>query len=72
MPIPDLIDPFYRKAFWELKFSWLPHKCALSNKLIWLEYAYRGVAGWSGPGEPAYQYKWHSSTEHLIWKLKGN
>ena len=73
LPILDSLDQlFYNKASWSRKFCLLPRKCALSNKLIWLQYAYRGVAGWSGPGEPAYQYKWHSSKEHIIWKLKGN
>jgi hypothetical protein len=25
---------------------------------------------WSGPGDPVYEYKWHSKTEHIIYQLK--
>lgn len=27
---------------WELKFCFLPYKCLETNKLLWLQYAYRG------------------------------
>ena len=63
---------FYRKAGWELKFVVWPKRCVLSNRLIWLESAYKGTAVWTGPGTPVYEFAWHSSKEHVIWKLKGN
>jgi hypothetical protein len=73
MPIPGMDNSsFYYKAGWEYKFSLWPRRCLISNKVIWLKYAYKGTAMWTGPGTPAYQYQWHDATEHLIWKLKGN
>ena len=65
-------DPFYNRAEWSMRFCWLPHRCALSNKLMWLKYAYKGTAMWTGPGEPVYEHRWHDKQEHLIWKIKGN
>jgi hypothetical protein len=65
-------EAFYRKADWQLKFLLWPKRCDLSRKWLWLCTAYKGTAGWSGPGEPAYEYRYHDSQEHLIWKLKGN
>lgn len=72
MPIPGEDSSFYRRAGWELKFSFWPRRCLISNKLIWLKYGYKGTAMWTGPGTPVYEYQWHDITEHLIWKLKGN
>ena len=57
---------------WAKKFCWLPKRCALSNKLIWLKTAHRGMKVIIGPGDPVFLYWWHDSREHFIWKLKGN
>lgn len=72
MPVTEEYDPFYNRAKWELKFSFLPRRCDISNKLCWFKYAYQGTAVWQGPGEDAIEKRWHDNTEHLIWKLKGN
>ena len=72
MWIDEVYDPFYYRAGWELTFILWPRRCVLSNKLMWLKYAYKGTAMWTGPGDPVYEYRWHDKTEHLIWKLKGN
>jgi hypothetical protein len=65
-------DPFYNRATWQLKFILWPKRCDISNKLLWLTHAYQGTATWFGPGTPVHEYKWHSTQEHIIWKLKGN
>lgn len=57
---------------WELRFCWLPKRCAISKRHIWLKRAYRGRRVIIGPGEPVFLYWWHDKNEHLIWKLKGN
>ena len=62
---------FYYKATWSRKFAWLPHRCELTKKIIWLQSAYRGIAGYGGPGEVEYEYRWHRYDEHLFWTLKG-
>lgn len=74
MPITGMDDPssFYRQAGWERKFVFWPKRCLLNNSVIWLEYAYLGTAMWTGPGTPVFEHQWHSASQHLIWKLKGN
>lgn len=66
-------DWFYRRCVgWELSFAWLPHRCYITNRLIWLEYAYRGMSILTGPGDDIVEYRWHDKMEHLIFKLKGD
>jgi hypothetical protein len=61
---------FYKRASWDLKFAWLPHRCDISGKIIWLTLGYLGTAEWYGEGEPAVENHWHNKVEHLIWCLK--
>lgn len=63
---------FYSKCLgWELKFSWLPHRCQLSNRIIWLEFSYRGTAAHrSGDVDFIYEHRWRDKNEHLIYILK--
>lgn len=63
----DLPDHRYD---WKLKFAWYPHTCNKSGKRIWLQHAYRGFRVITGPGEPIYFYRWLTSTEYLIKKIK--
>jgi hypothetical protein len=65
-------DPFYDRAVWELSFAWFPHRCEITNKLIWLNYAYQGTRRIYGPGDPVVEERWHNKHEHLLWCLKGN
>jgi len=68
----DMLRSFYLKAEWKLRFAWLPHRCMITNRRVWLEFAYCGTAMWTGPGDPVYETQWHNKQEHLIWALKGN
>lgn len=61
---------FYLRAEWQYTFAWLPHRCCISGQLIWLKFGYMGTAMWTGPGTPVYEHNWHTSKEHLIWRLK--
>lgn len=65
-------DTFLDRARWKLTFAFFPHKCYISNKLIWLTHAYCGTARWTGPGDDVLEHRWHTVEEHLIFKLKGN
>lgn len=65
-------DPFYDRASWELKFSWLPRVCDKTGQRIWLEFAYCGERWITGPGEPIPEYRWINCHEWLLQKLKGN
>jgi len=67
----DALYHFYKMATWTRQFAWLPHRCELTKKIIWLQLAYQGRAGYHGPGEVVYEYHWHRYDEHLIWTLKG-
>lgn len=67
----DSIRHFYERAVWRRSFAWLPHRCLLTNQRIWFEFAYRGTAMWTGPGDPVYEHQWHKSKDHLLWVLKG-
>jgi hypothetical protein len=65
-------DPFYDRAAWELSFAWFPHRCEITNRLIWLTRAYQGTRIITGPGEPVVEQRWHNKHQHLLWCLKGN
>jgi len=73
MPIPGMdqtYDPFYNRAVWALKFVWWPRRSDLTGQWIWLCWAYRGTAVWTGPGDPVIEHRYHETVEHLIWQLK--
>jgi hypothetical protein len=69
---PDVqtYDAFQDRALWRLKFIWWPKRCELSNRLLWLTFAYQGTATWTGPGEPIDEHRYHEPVEHIIWQLK--
>jgi len=62
---------FYNRAEWSMKFAILPHRCNITKKIIWLQSAYQGCAGYPGQVNVVYEYRWHDRHEHLIWILKG-
>lgn len=68
----EMIRSFYQKATWKKRFAWWPHCCMITSRRIWLEFAYRGTAMYTGPGDPVYEHQWHDAKEHLLWTLKGN
>jgi hypothetical protein len=63
---------FHKTAIWTRQFAWLPHRCELTKKIIWLQSAYQGRAGYGDPNEAVYEYRWHDYNEHIIWELKRN
>jgi hypothetical protein len=66
----DNDESFYRKVIWREQFAWIPRRCNLSNKRIWLKKCMMGVAMWTGPGDPVFEFKWHDMKEHLFWMIK--
>lgn len=62
---------FLSRAQWNLRFCLIPRRCRVNKKSIWLRYAYRGVAMWTGPGEPAYEVHWVSKEEFLFGRIAG-
>ena len=67
---PDTIDHFYNRAVWRLKFLWLPKRSAITGRRLWLRFVYEGIAMWTGPGDPVFEFRYHETCEHLIWTLK--
>lgn len=64
----DEIPPKYIGE--QCKFAWLPKRCYLSKKIIWLTKAYKLTRVYFGPGDPIFEDRWHTKREHLMWKLK--
>ena len=64
-------NDFVNRAIWYVKFAWRPQRCWISNRLIWLELAYKGTAMWTGPGDPIFEYHWVNKNEYLVAKIKG-
>lgn len=65
---------FPHKATWVEAFAWLPHRCRISKKWIWLKKGYKGTATYYGlAGEsPAKEIHWHTTGEHIKWMLTKN
>jgi hypothetical protein len=64
-------DPFYNRAIWKFTFAWLPHRCHVSNRLIWLMSGYQGTAMWTGPGTPVFETHWLTKEDFLVGIIKG-
>jgi len=73
MPLDNSMDDSWKRKCigWEFVFSFIPRRCYFSNKLIWMKRGYRGVAMWTGPGEPAFDIRWVDRNEYLFAKIKG-
>ena len=72
MPIPGMDDDyaFKNRAYWRLTFLWWPKRSALTGRRLWLRRVYEGIAMYTGPGTPVFEFRYHEPAEHLIWKLK--
>lgn len=68
MPLDNFFDFRIR---WERKFLFLPKRCIMSKKLMWLTFAFRGVRMITGPGDPIFLYKWINSSDFMLQRLQG-
>ena len=66
----DSHESFYRRAVWVKRFAWLPKRCNITGRRLWLKKAMMGVAMWTGPGDPVFEFRWHDAKEHIFWRLK--
>ena len=62
----------HRGVKWHLHFCWLPSKCFLTDKNIWLKKCYKGTRMITGPGEPVSVDYYIDKHEFLLWQLKRN
>jgi hypothetical protein len=65
-------DHFHYRAVWRERFMWWPKRCELTGRLLWLKTAMMGVAMYTGPGDPVFEFRWHDAKEHMMFLLKGN
>ena len=73
MPIPGMDwkdQAFQHRAYWRLRFLWMPKRSAISGRWLWLRRVYEGTAMYTGPGTPVFEFRYHEPVEHLIWQLK--
>jgi hypothetical protein len=55
----------------KLKFLIWPKRCYISGKLLFLQYAYKQTAMWTGPGDPVFEHRYYDKNEFLIAQIKG-
>jgi hypothetical protein len=66
-------SPFFSRAKWTKTFVLFPKKSVYSNKIIFMQYAYKGSAPVLKLWEDTtiYETYWITPTEHLLLTLKG-
>jgi hypothetical protein len=65
---------FYNNAKWKLKFVWIPTRCDLSKKIMWLTYAYQGTSTHyviSTTKLLIVNTRWITKQEFIFGKIKG-
>lgn len=73
MSIPtylDFIDPYLKLADWKLHFCIIPRSCVITNKILWLTYAYKGRRTVSDNENFTIEFYYMGVNEYLIWMLK--
>ena len=60
-------ESFYRRAVWVERFAWWPRRCNITGRRLWLTKTMMGVAMWTGPGDPVFEFRWHDAKEHIFW-----
>jgi len=54
-----------------LTFAWMPKRCHISGKRIWLKYGYKLTATWrAGDIDFVSEHRWHDRDSHILWRLK--
>jgi hypothetical protein len=55
---------------WRRKFALLPHRCDITNRIIWLEYAHCERPYWTTiTNTVKLKTIWHDEFEHLNWAI---
>ena len=62
-------DSFYSRAIWQLSFAWFPHRCEVTNKIIFWKYGYRGIAT-NFKADFESEVRWRDRHEHILQLLK--
>ena len=67
-----IYDPFYDRAVYKYKWCLWPRRCYASNRRLWLTWAVRGRATYTGPGEPVIEERWYNRDTALLMFMKRN
>ena len=62
---------YNRTTQWCLIFSFLPRRCEVTQRWIWLEQCYRGFTLITGPGDPVAQYVHLAKETFIVESLAG-
>jgi hypothetical protein len=67
----DELYSFHRHCIGtQYKFVLFPKRCFITSKLLWLTYAYKQTAMYTGPGDPpAFETRWADRTEFIKFCL---
>ena len=65
--MPYTQDPFYTRAKFVKRFAFLPHKCHLTGRKIWLEWAIRGEL--NDLSARYKEFRWYDKFEYLNWAI---
>lgn len=63
-------EVFISRATVEQVYVWWPQRCDITGKRLWLTQAYKGIAVWTGPGEPIEEVRYYDAAEYLMQQLK--
>lgn len=55
----------------EYTFILFPRKCHFTNKWLWLKFAYKQTAVYTGPGDPVFEYRYYDRDQFLMKKIAG-
>lgn len=74
--MPYTQDPFNTRAKFVKRFAFLPHKCHLTGRKIWLEWAIRGELidpNWNNTypklAGTYKEFRWYDKFEYLNWAI---
>jgi hypothetical protein len=56
----------------QTRISWIPRRCVISDKILWLRKSVKLTRYITGPGFPVVMHYWISPKEHLLLELAGS
>lgn len=63
-------NSFHQRAVWRERFIVWPRRSELSGRWLFCRPVVEGIAMWTGPGDPVFEYRYHSRKEHTFWQLQ--
>ena len=71
MWMDEQYDRFNQRANFKQIYCFWPRRCYLTGKQLWLTHAYKGTAGWQGPGPDAIEIQRATVPEFTFNRLQG-